>query len=95
MMAEYINREKLPPKKEREFFWDDDFNAGWNACLNKINSIPAADVVERMAGKWINYLEDGFVECPFCHCATNCDGDISELHYCFNCGDKLEGDEDV
>ena len=45
-MTEYIEREKLPPKKERGFFLDDDFNAGWNACLNKVNSIPAADVVE-------------------------------------------------
>lgn len=52
----------------------------------------AADVVERKTGKWINYLEDCFVECPFCHSATNCD--ISELHYCFNCGAKLEGDDD-
>ena len=55
----------------------------------------AAYMVERRVGKWINYLEDGFVGCPFCHCATNCDGDISKLHYCFNCGAKLEGDEDV
>ena len=43
---EYIEREALPPEKERGFFLDDDFNAGWNACLNKVNSIPAADVVE-------------------------------------------------
>lgn len=43
-MAEYIDRKKLPPKNERGFFLDDDFNAGWNACLNKVNSIPAADV---------------------------------------------------
>ena len=46
MMAEYIEREKLPQKKERGFFLVDDFNAGWNACLNNIKSIPAADVVE-------------------------------------------------
>ena len=59
----------------------------------------AADAIEKLTdrnvGKWINYLEDGFVECPFCHSATNCDGDIAELHYCFNCGAKLEDDEDV
>lgn len=59
-----------------------------------IKSIPAADVVERKTGKWITYLEYGFVECPFCHSATNCYGDISELHYCFSCGAKLEGDDD-
>ena len=43
-MAEYIDREALPKKKERGFFLDDDFNAGWNACLNNIEAIPAADV---------------------------------------------------
>jgi hypothetical protein len=59
----------------------------------RLMSLP--NVVERKTGKWINYLEDGFVECPFCHSATNCDGDIAELHYCFNCGAKLEGDEDA
>ena len=63
--------------------------------LDALEDYPAADVVERKTGKWINYLEDGFVECPFCKSATNCDGDIAELHYCFNCGAKLEGDEDV
>lgn len=44
-MAEYIEREALPQKRERGFFLDDYFNAGWNACLNNIESIPAADVV--------------------------------------------------
>lgn len=59
----------------------------------RLMSLP--NVVEREVGKWINYLEDGFVECPFCKSATNCDGDIAELHYCFNCGAKLYGDEDA
>lgn len=42
-MAEkkYIEREKLPKRKE---YWDDDFGAGWDACLDAIDSIPAADV---------------------------------------------------
>lgn len=44
-MPEYIEREALPKRKERGFFLDDDFNAGWNACLDNINSIPATDVV--------------------------------------------------
>ena len=58
-MAEYIDREKLPPKKERGFFLDDDFNAGWNACLNKVNSIPAADVVEVVRCKDCIYSPSG------------------------------------
>lgn len=41
-MTEYIEREKLPKRKD---YWDDDFSAGWDACLDAIDSIPAADVV--------------------------------------------------
>lgn len=46
---------------------------------------------ERKTGKWISYIEDGYLECPFCGAATNCDGDESELHFCFSCGAKMEG----
>lgn len=41
---------------------------------------------ERQRGEWIDYTEDGYVECPFCHNATNCDGNKDELHFCFSCG---------
>lgn len=40
-------------------------------------------------GKWIDYSDEGYVECPFCHSATNCDGNKDELHYCFSCGAEL------
>lgn len=42
-------------------------------------------------GRWIDHVEDGYVECPFCHSATNCDDNISELHFCFSCGARMEG----
>lgn len=45
-------------------------------------------------GEWIDYSSEGFVECPFCHSATNCDGNKDELYYCFSCGAKLGGDLD-
>ena len=49
---------------------------------------------KRVRGKWIDYTEDGYVECPFCHSATNCDGNKEELHFCFSCGaDMREGTE--
>lgn len=41
-MAEYIDKEKLPKRKE---YWDDDFGAGYDACLDDIDKVPAADVV--------------------------------------------------
>ena len=88
-MAEYIDRDAAIAA------CFDGFADCRDDCAANIRNLPAADVVERKTGKWINYLEDGFAECPFCHSATNCDGDIAELHYCFNCGAKLEGDEDV
>ena len=50
---------------------------------------------ERKTGKWISYIEDGYLECPFCGAATNCDGDESELHFCFSCGAKMEVPTDV
>ena len=43
-------------------------------------------------GRWINHVEDGYVECPFCHSATNCDDNISDLHFCFSCGARMEGE---
>ena len=41
---EYIERDALPGKKKRGSYIDTDFNTGWNACLNNIESIPAANV---------------------------------------------------
>ena len=39
--------------------------------------------------EWIDYRDEGFVECPFCGHATNCEDDIDELHYCFYCGARM------
>lgn len=41
-------------------------------------------------GKWIDHDDDGYVECPFCGSCTNSDGNIKELHYCFNCGARMD-----
>ena len=43
----------------------------------------------RNKGEWIDYSDEGYVECPFCHSATNCDDNKDELHYCFSCGAEL------
>lgn len=44
---------------------------------------------EKKKGKWIDYSDEGYVECPFCHSATNCEDNKDELHYCFSCGAEL------
>jgi len=46
--------------------------------------------LSRPHGKWIDHSDDyGYVECPFCHELTNCEGNPEELHYCWSCGAKL------
>lgn len=52
----------------------------------------AIDVIledQRPQGEWIDHSEDGYIECPICNCLTNCDDNIDELHYCWNCGAKM------
>ena len=44
---------------------------------------------QRPTGHWIDYSDEGYVECPFCGHATNCEDNIDELHYCFYCGAQL------
>lgn len=48
---------------------------------------------EPKKGTWVDYSEDGFVECPFCGSATNCDGNKEELHFCFSCGADMRGEK--
>ena len=71
------------------------FNAIKRAQEELIKQLPTVQP-ERKKGKWKNHIEDGYLECPFCGAATNCDGDESELHFCFSCGAKMiGGDDDV
>ena len=44
-------------------------------------------------GKWRDYSDEGFIECPFCNSATNCEDNIDELHFCWNCGAELRGEK--
>lgn len=45
---------------------------------------------KRPQGEWIDYSEDGYVECPICKHLTTCEDNIDELHYCWNCGAKMQ-----
>ena len=53
--------------------------------IKRFEQLPSTQS-ESKKGEWIDYTEDGYVECPFCHNATNCDGNKDELHFCFSCG---------
>lgn len=50
-------------------------------------------IEERKNGEWIDYSDEGYVECPFCHSATNCDDNIDELHFCFSCGAEMGNEQ--
>lgn len=50
---------------------------------------------ERPQGEWVDYSNEGYVECPFCGSATNCEDNKDELHYCWNCGAEMKGGADM
>ena len=52
----------------------------------------AIKALEQPQGEWIDYSNEGYVECPFCGSATNCEDNKDELHYCWNCGAKMKND---
>lgn len=54
-----------------------------------------AETIEPNHGEWIDFSDDGYVECPFCGSATNCEyGGKEDLHYCFSCGARMKGGEE-
>lgn len=63
-----------------------DWIKGLSDSLVKIINLPSA---QPRKGEWIDYSDEGYVECPFCHSATNCEDNKDELHYCFSCGAEL------
>lgn len=89
-MAEkkYIEVEKLPKRKE---YWDDDFGAGWDACLDAIDSIPTADVRPVVMGKWLHKeITDDFRvvgQCSVCKERRRID------NFCPNCGADMREEQ--
>lgn len=68
-----------------------DFKEGYKQAI-----IDGKTNYSRPQGEWIDHSEDdGYVECPICGHLTNCEGNIEELHYCWNCGAKMrKGDRE-
>lgn len=63
---------------------------GINWARNTIAELPTA---EPKMGRWLDHSDEGYVQCPFCGSLTTCEDNIDELHYCFNCGAKMERSE--
>jgi len=53
-----------------------------------VEQLPPVSPKEK-TGYWIDHSDEGYVECPFCDHATNCEDNIDELHYCFYCGARM------
>lgn len=64
----------------------------WNDAMNVVNSIPAADVVEVMHGRWIKDSEDGPVYCS--ECGEEHEWEDYRATYCDACGAKMDGGQD-
>jgi len=69
----------------------ESYTNGLKDAYNLICQLPSADP---KTGKWIDYTDEGFVECPFCHSATTCEDNIDELKFCFSCGADMRGEEE-
>lgn len=59
-----------------------NYDAGVDSVIGKY---------DKAKGEWIDYSDEGYVECPFCGSATTCDDNKDELHYCWNCGADMSG----
>lgn len=69
-------------------------DGGFPIDSDRIQSLRVAieALKDRPKGEWIDCQEYGYVECPFCGHATNCEDNKDELHFCFYCGAEMGGD---
>ena len=87
-LEKYLSDAEIEATRQRKYV----FASALNTICGNVRNFPTIKP-ERKKGKWIDYSEDGFVECSFCHSATNCEGNKDELHYCFCCGADMRGEQ--
>jgi len=98
MSKEYIKRaELLKEMTKDEYSWQD-----YDEVYAAIDSIPAADVVEMVHGRWLQTTESlgwqdvDCVECSVCHETWVLEGDFdiedykAHWNYCPVCGAKMD-----
>lgn len=85
-MSEYIKREDVLQILSGK-------NAAWDA-YQKIELLPAADVVERKKGKWIE--KEGYYYCSNCEelAYFDCEDEPILSKFCQDCGAEMEIDDD-
>lgn len=101
-MAEYINRQTLLrflndiwlTATPNDFMPDDDRHLamvrcmGLNDAMDAVKSIPTADVVPVVRGKWKEDWETGCSECSACHDTFLWEDfkGVADWNFCPNCG---------
>lgn len=95
-MAEYIEREKIGLTDFEIAMCSGDYKEGLKMLLDKIESIPAADVQPVVRGEWIVSRTDYGWNCAeyptHCKC-TVCGREVpyqDKDNYCPNCGAMME-----
>lgn len=83
--------EKLEPLTDNEQAINYLYKTGW---LRNHDRILTESKVS-LKGIWKDYIDEGYVECPFCKSATNCESkeEIDDIHFCFSCGAMLKRGE--
>ena len=77
-------------QKSRRYKVGEIWELNFDEIREALATVPSA---EPKKGKWIDFSDEGYVECPYCHSATNCDGNKEELHYCYSCGADMRESE--
>lgn len=92
-MDEYIKREDARLARPEWLELVDDFSAGFNVCIDeyidKIDEIPAVDVVEVRHAHWID--TGSGQECSLCREIQY--GYDNGRCYCQNCGARMDGED--
>lgn len=92
-MKEYLGREAALKAFEPQC---GDWSECWSAeeIKQKLDNIPAADVVEVRHGRWTEYhtkCDGGYGQIYYQHTDCSCFLYESPYNYCPNCGAKMDG----
>lgn len=88
MAKEYIEREAA----KRAFFKGHEFVYYGTDVYERLDDIPAADVVPVRHGKWEKRMNiDIMIWCSECGWMKH-QGDKRNYNYCSNCGARMDGD---
>lgn len=88
-MSDYIKREDTIKAIESETYRHDYLDH----VIDIIEDIPSADVAPVRHGRWVTTYRYGFPiwECSECGTQTG----TANFPYCYNCGARMDGEEDV